>query len=188
MKNVAENKDKILDDYNDDFSQLISKNHQRIHTYCFHMLRNVLDAEDATQEVFVKAYNNLHKITKETNLSAWLYKIAYHHCLNVIKRQRLIKFIPFQPSNEPLAHNITTMHETEFSEEISDALRELSAKERTIIILKTVQELSYAEIEQIMSTNQPAVRKCYERARKKLKRYLLANENRRIKDEEISFL
>nr|WP_225942082.1 RNA polymerase sigma factor [Sporosarcina limicola] len=74
---------------------LLSEYHQKIYVYCYNILRNTQDAEDAAQEVFLKAFQS-KKLLEIDNRSAWLYKIAYNHCLNKVKRRNLIEFIPFK--------------------------------------------------------------------------------------------
>lgn len=73
---------------------LLKEYHQQIYLYCYNILRKPHDAEDAVQEVFLKAYQS-SKLMEINNYSAWLYKIAYNHCLNKIRRKALIEFIPF---------------------------------------------------------------------------------------------
>lgn len=47
------------------------------------------------QEVFIKAYEHIDKYTKSVSFSSWVYKIAYHHCLNLINRRKLYQMVPF---------------------------------------------------------------------------------------------
>ena len=53
------------------------------------MLGNRQEAEDAAQEVLVKAYEKIHLYQQRVSFSSWLYKIAYHHCLNLLRRRQL---------------------------------------------------------------------------------------------------
>ncbi|MEH7124399.1 RNA polymerase sigma factor, partial [Bacillus sp. JJ1773] len=73
---------------------LIKLYHHQVYTYCYNILRDHHDAEDAVQEVFIKIYQSKN-ISEINNHRAWLYKIAYNNCLNKIRRKALIKFIPF---------------------------------------------------------------------------------------------
>lgn len=75
-------------------TDLMKEYHQKIYIYCYNILRNPHDAEDAVQEVFFKAHQS-NNLTTVANNGAWLYKIAYHHCLNQIRRKSLVKFISF---------------------------------------------------------------------------------------------
>lgn len=62
-----------------------------IYRYCYRLLENKQDAEDAVQDVLVKGYQSIHQYKSQMHFSAWLYRIAYHHCLNLLRRRRLQK-------------------------------------------------------------------------------------------------
>lgn len=77
------------------FEQIIDDYQAKIYKYCFHMLGNHFDAEDAVQEVFIKTYQNMTRnYTENGSFSAWLYKIAHNHCINVLRKKKLARFLP----------------------------------------------------------------------------------------------
>lgn len=68
--------------------EIIIKRFQRqIYTYCFYILKDHTETEDAVQEIFIRAYANLHRYGSSTSFSAWLYKLAYHHLINLKKNK-----------------------------------------------------------------------------------------------------
>lgn len=68
--------------------EIIIKRFQRqIYTYCFYILKDHTETEDAVQEIFIRAYANLHRYGSSTSFSAWLYKMAYHHLINLKKNK-----------------------------------------------------------------------------------------------------
>ncbi|MDX8360409.1 RNA polymerase sigma factor [Cytobacillus sp. IB215316] len=186
MEVFKDTKDSIATTQENDFTEYIVKYHQKIHKYCYHLLRNRQDAEDATQEVFLKAYKSFHKVHSQSTLSPWFYTIAYRHCLNVLKRKKLIRSIPYQTDIKLLPEEEYINSELEFNEEISYLLRKLTSKERAIVTMKVINEFPYSEISTIVNSSQSAVRKCYERAIKKLKKHTTTNEMGCVKDEKIS--
>ncbi|EJL27700.1 sigma-70 family RNA polymerase sigma factor [Brevibacillus sp. BC25] len=74
---------------------IIDHYQQPIFTYCYHMLGHRQDTEDAVQEVLFRGYEHLDQYTYSLSFSAWLYRIAYNHCANVLKRRKLSRVLPF---------------------------------------------------------------------------------------------
>jgi len=157
----------------DRYGTIVANYQQQIFKYCFHMLGQLQEAEDVTQDVFVKGLERLEQYREGTSFTAWLYKMAYHECLNKLKRaqihDRILRLfsrsIPAAPADLPtegLAYNV----------ELREALLRLAPKERHIILLRIVEEYKFEEIAAQLDISYSAVRKRYERAMKKLKSYL----------------
>jgi DNA-directed RNA polymerase specialized sigma24 family protein len=70
-----------------EIEDLIKAYGREIFSYCYHLLRNKEDAEDAVQEIFLKAYYGLEK-KRIASISLWLYKVAYNHCLNILRKRK----------------------------------------------------------------------------------------------------
>ncbi|CAM3099337.1 hypothetical protein PALU110988_01305 [Paenibacillus lupini] len=79
----------VQDGRTEDYSAIVELYQRRIFIYCCRMLENEQEAEDAAQDIFVKAYQSIQSYRPTAGFSAWLYKIAYRHCLNVLRRRRL---------------------------------------------------------------------------------------------------
>lgn len=78
------------------FESLVRMYQQRIFSFCYYMLGNKQEAEDAVQEVFLKAYRKLKNYRYDYSFSAWLYKIASNHCRTELKRKKKWKLLlPF---------------------------------------------------------------------------------------------
>lgn len=133
------------------------------------MLRDRQEAEDAVQDIFIKAYKVLHKKSMITFEGPWLYKIAYNHCLNIIRRRKLLEFISF---SEELADKTPSTEdellENTLSEELSYALSLLSVEQRTVILLRGLEEMDYERIGVILNKKPENIRKIHERAKRKL--------------------
>ncbi|MDP4180554.1 MAG: sigma-70 family RNA polymerase sigma factor, partial [Bacillota bacterium] len=82
------------------FEVIVEQFQQQLFRYCYRMLGNIYEAEDAVQESFIKAYENIRKYNKSISFSAWLYKITYNHCINILRRKKLVKFVPFIEEKE----------------------------------------------------------------------------------------
>lgn len=153
---------------------LLKEYHQQIYIYCYNMLRNPHDAEDAAQEVFLKAYQS-SRLMEINNHSAWLYKIAYNHCLNKVRRKALIDFIPFidKRGKEEIDNNQHRDFELEY------ILSKLKPKERAIIVLRIIEDKDFAQIAMILDISSQTARKRFERVKSKIQKII----ERRIQDE-----
>ncbi|MCH7323426.1 sigma-70 family RNA polymerase sigma factor [Solibacillus sp. MA9] len=143
---------------------IISSHYDKIYKYCYSILRNVEDAEDAVQEVFLKAMksNNLSSIN---NPNAWLYKVAYFHCMNKLKRKKILSFVPFIEFE-----NTVNVVENEQDEQLHNILNQLKPDERALVVLRIIENYSFEEIAAIMDKPAPTIRKRYERLKEKIRK------------------
>ncbi|QDS36623.1 RNA polymerase sigma factor [Brevibacillus brevis] len=158
----------------DQYEIIIDHYQQPIFTYCYHMLGHRQDAEDAVQEVLFRAYEHLEQYTYSLSFSAWLYRIAYNHCANVLKRRKLRRLLPFlYISNQDGRNYVEEKIDSDyFGEPLESIWSRLSAEERTLMFLRVMEEKEYEEIAVLMDKKPAALRKQFERLLKKCKRYL----------------
>lgn len=163
----------------DRYEEIVEAYQQRIFLYCYHMLLDRMEAEDATQEIFIKAFYHLPHYQEQQNFNAWLYKIAYHYNINKLRRRKakeqVHRLLAFTNSQHTGAadHRIERL---ELGETLIQLLQQLSHEERSLIILRVVEERTYEEIGEILNREAAYLRKKYERARKKLQTILLERE------------
>lgn len=155
--------------------ELIVKHYQQpLYVYCYHLLMQREEAEDAIQDVFIKAYEKLHLYAYEQSFTAWLYKIAYNHCVNMLrrrKRSRLMKLFVMRQAESHIEEAGYRDVERESSDPLlRRALLQLSPEERTLVVLRMVEEKPYEEISVILGSSPAGLRKKAERIRTKLKR------------------
>lgn len=147
----------------DAYSLIIQQFERQLYTYCYYILKNHAETEDAVQEIFIRAYINLHKYSKQVSFSAWLYKVAYHHLINLKKKQgRWMKLVGKCMEEQPVQE--IAPHKTM----IEELLTYLTAEERHILLLKSVEQYSFEEIGEVMGVKPATLRKKYERLRRKL--------------------
>ncbi|TVX93529.1 RNA polymerase sigma factor [Paenibacillus agilis] len=139
---------------------------RQMYTYCYYILKNHTETEDAVQEIFIRAYEHLHQYTRQVSFSAWLYKMAYHHLMNIKKKQsRWFKLIErCKEQVQPMPGQSFSQHEPV----IHELLTHLTSEERHILLLKGVEKYTFDEISEIMELKPATVRKKYERLRRKL--------------------
>jgi RNA polymerase sigma factor (sigma-70 family) len=151
------------------FEVLFERYHSRLLAFCRHMLRSQEDAEDVLQEVFVKAHAAMLADDRHINARPWLYRIARNRCLNHLRRP-----VPEgQDSMDVLVGEggVTTAERVQRREEfralVAD-VRDLPETQRTALLLREMDALSYEEIAETMDTTVPAVKSLLVRARMSL--------------------
>ncbi|MCM3785016.1 RNA polymerase sigma factor [Neobacillus mesonae] len=149
------------------FEDIVKKYQHNVYRYCCLMLRNKNEAEDAAQEIFIKAYINLEKYRYNQSFEGWLFTIAVNHCRTVLrkqKRRRILDQLLDIRTNEASAEAL--FFETD-SNLLSD-FHMLSSLEKTILVLHTVEMYSLKDIASIVGMSPSAVRKKYERMKNKI--------------------
>lgn len=174
LTDSTETVDRIVDDvltgHTERFERIVALFQQPLFRYCYHMLGHVQEAEDAKQDVLVKAFERLNTYRKRISFSGWLYTIAYRYCVNVIRHKRMkhrLNQVFFRPQLDETTES--GYGEVEMSLTLQDAMDELSPKERTVVILRLVEERSYEDVAAILNVTEANARKLCERAKRKLK-------------------
>lgn len=156
------------------FRQLVNHFQRRLHVYCHHMLNDREEAEDAVQDIFLISFRQIDSYKPTVSFSAWLYKIAYRHCLNRIKlrkgRFRLMDYL----MNETIP-KVETMG-VDSKGRIAELLKPLTLEERHLLLMRAVEERGYAEIAVIMKAKPVSLRKKYERLIKKISKQTTRKE------------
>ncbi len=141
-------------------------------------LHSTEDAEELTQDVFVKVHKEMDKFRGESKVKTWIYRITINACLDKIKskqrRQRFNflrylsdDFVTFQPAE--FNHPGIQLEQKESTERIMKAIKTLPPNQQTALILKSIEGQSQKEIAEIMQLNEKAVESLLTRARAKLK-------------------
>ncbi|NWL88679.1 RNA polymerase subunit sigma [Paenibacillus sp. 79R4] len=121
-----------------------------IYRYCSRMLGNRQEAEDAVPDILVKAYEKIDKYNPTGSFSSWLYKIAHYHCLNLLRKRSLQRKFQSWFHQEAIVESAEqTMTNRLFGEPLASAITALSADERSLLILRVLEEKSFAEIGEI---------------------------------------
>ncbi len=159
------------------FEDILLKYQNKIFNLCMHILTNKHDAEDAAQEVFLKAYQALPRFRPNASLYTWLYRIAVNTCIDHKKIPILESLFGSSQEGEVLLHDPAsedpspeTLYESKQIDQAFQAgLRKLSLKLRAIIVLKEMEELSYEEIAETLEISMGTVKSRIARAREELK-------------------
>ena len=124
-------------------------------------------AEDASQEVFIKAFQSMDTI-RGTHIGGWLARIAYHHCIDVLRRRKS------QPAMVSLpAEDILLAPSRPFASGDWEFLNTLSAQEHYVINLRFMENLDYQEIADITGLAPGSLRNLFSRTMKKIREEVL---------------
>jgi RNA polymerase sigma-70 factor (ECF subfamily) len=149
------------------FGALYERYVERIYNYVYYRTGNLHDAEDLTARVFQRAMNHIHNYTdRGVPFSAWLYRIAHNLVANWhrdrSRRQEIpLSDVPLIPSKDerPEANLVRSQEQ----DSLMRLIRQLPSERQTLLILKFVEDLSNAEIGQIMGRSEGAVKSLYHR-------------------------
>ncbi len=167
------------------FEEMVTRHWDRIYGMVHQLLRNQQDAEEVTQDAFIRAHRGLANFRGDSSFSTWLYQIATNLARNRYwywwrrKRDRTVSFDqPVGDDNEtPLSEIFVGETESpedvtvtqELVDRIAVGMEKLSAKHREILILRNVKNLSYEEIAAILGISVGTVKSRIARARDSLR-------------------
>ena len=166
------------------FGNLVEKYQRPVYNLCYHMLRNADEAEDASQEAFLRAFAKLDTYDEQRQFSTWLFSIASHYCLDRLKSPR-ISLVSWDSlsaywSDGNTAQPEKTFLKVEANQEVRDLLKTLRPDYRLIVILKYWYALSYQDIAQTLDTTVSVIKSKLFYARKKMARAAIQQERRDI--------
>ena len=134
------------------FNLLISRWEKRVFNYLLRILQNREDALDLSQDVFLKAYQNLRKLEDPGRFAAWLFRIAHNEAYSLFRKR---KPEGEQESEECTGQAVTVggagVFPIELSIAVSSALQRLNADQRETVVLKVYQGFKFEEIAEILS-------------------------------------
>jgi RNA polymerase sigma-70 factor (ECF subfamily) len=126
------------------FNLLISRWEKRVFNYLLRILQNREDALDLSQDVFLKAYQNLRKLEEPDRFAAWLFRIAHNEAYSLFRKRK--------PEVEPKSsEQAVGVFPIELSLAVSSALGRLNADQRETVVLKVYQGFKFEEIAEILS-------------------------------------
>ena len=158
----------------DVFACLLEASEAAVYNLCYRMLGEGKEAEDATQESFLRAYRQFHRYDPSRPFRPWVFTIACHHCCDRLRKRRLMVWLraddEFQHPvwREPAPGPEDQALQSEQSERIQELLAQLSPKDRAAIVLRYWYDFSDQEIAQAIGTTMSAVKSRIHRARRSL--------------------
>ena len=170
------------------FRELVEQHKRRVYFLAFNLTNNREDAEDVTQEVFVKVYRSLAKFKGDSKFSTWIYRITVNTCYSLKSKKSYTEMKAkdnmeeiVNRSNDKInyaAANPERTTESKFmGSDINKALEKLSKKEKAVFVMRNFNELSFEEIVKVLKIKSSTVRSLNFRALKKLQKELAYYKN-----------
>ncbi len=175
----------VLSGDRDRFELLVERYQTRLVNYLYRMVRNLEEAHDLTQEVFIRVYQALDRYDSQYRFSTWLFRVAQNAAIDVIRKRR-IQLVPLTrradgggeamvdlelPDGQPSA--LESLQGRELDASIRAAIDTLPWEYRELILLRHYGELAYEEIAEVKAMPLGTVKNKLFRARQMLKQHLL---------------
>lgn len=181
----------VLNGDQDVFSVLVERYKDAVQNLAYRMLGNITEAEDVTQEAFVRAYTQLASYKTTHKFSTWLLSIASHLAIDQLRRRRFLA-LPLEdvPFLEWIADAAISPEQSalqgEQQDEVQKYLQKLPSKYRAVIVLRYWHDFSYDEIAAALNLTPPLVKARLHRARELLARYM--NQDKKNEEEQVDAL
>jgi len=169
------------------FTNLVETYQKPVYNLCYRMVGEPGDAEDAAQETFLRAYQNLHRYDPSRSFGTWILSIAAHYCIDCLRKRKFLMFsmdaenedgssfeLPDPDSPDPEAESVTK----EQRDSLHLLLKDLDATDRAAVIMRYWYDFSEVEIASSLKLTVSAVKSRLHRSRRALAGMWQENESR----------
>ena len=173
-----------------EFRKLVDKYNRKIYSIAFRLTRNHTDADDITQETFIRAYRALERFQGRSSLSTWLFRIALNCSRDHLRKRKRLGEVDLDERvvngrSRPAAEVGGGMEAGEIREAVARAIDSLPFKQRSVLLLHSFEGMAHADIARVMGCSVGTVRSrlhyARERLRGKLKYFSLPTTSRKGK-------
>ncbi|MBU0507898.1 RNA polymerase sigma factor [bacterium] len=157
------------------FNELVIRHRRGVFATAVGMVGNTEDAEDITQEVFVRAFQSIDGFRGDSAFFTWLYRITVNLCLNHLRQRKVRTFLGLDQMEGLLPRSEAADERVELAELSAlarAAIAKLPDKQRAVFILRHFQELPHAEIARIMDRDEGTIKANYFQAVRKMRKAL----------------
>jgi RNA polymerase sigma-70 factor, ECF subfamily len=174
----------VIDGHTQAYSILVDKYKNMIFDLCYKYTYDYTEAQDLSQDIFIKAYRKLYTFKNSSSFSTWFYRIGINTCIDWTRKKKKQKnmnvvdedgYLEVLPSNDPALEDIVI--DKEKRQLVRNAISNMSEKYKTVVILYNYKNLSCMEISQILDVPVKTVETRLYRAKKILKNKLLESFN-----------
>jgi RNA polymerase sigma-70 factor (ECF subfamily) len=165
------------------FTELIHRHEARVYNHALRLMGNAQDAEEVLQDTFLQVYRNLARFEERSRFSTWVYRIATNEALMRLrrasrKREVLLEDLPGKDEREgdevrDFARSpLDDVFDQEIRERLHEVLAELPEEYRVVFTMRDIDELSNAEVAEVLGISVPAVKSRLHRSRLHLRNRL----------------
>lgn len=151
------------------FALLIQQHHAKLYNFIYRYTRNRQDAEDLTQDTFVKAFKNFHRYDSKYAFASWLYTIGRRTVYNHYRRARRTEPMEFDIADEAERPD-GAAERTDSRNSVWESAKNLKKEFQEVLTLKYIEDLSIIEIAQVLGKSQSNIKILLFRARNQLKK------------------
>lgn len=166
------------------FQRLVERYKKKIYFLAYDILGDHHEAEDISQEVFIKVFRSLRNFRRDAKMSSWIYQITANTCIDALRKKKSKPQVNLEDFNhvslqDNLAGGGNRVQNPEFSAEasimqhkIQNALHKVTPKERTVFVMRHYNDLKIKEIAETLQVSSGTVKSLLFRALKKLRKEL----------------
>jgi RNA polymerase sigma-70 factor (ECF subfamily) len=164
------------------FSELLESHEKEIYRFAYRMTGNPEDASDVLQDTFLRAFKAFPRLPEDANHRAWLYRIAHRQALNLFRSRRVRKTEPLDEaralhdSNDSNGHPESLEETRRLARALGHVIRALTPRQRSALLLKKYEGLSYADVAAILGSTEENARAHVYQAMKKVRNGLKPKE------------
>lgn len=154
---------------------LVRTYQQRVYWLVRKMVIDHDDADDLTQEIFIKVHKSVDNFRGDSQLFTWIYRIATNECLSYLSRKKRRFFLPIEDVGQQLASSLDTsphISGDDIQKKLQKALLTLPDKQRLVFNLKYFEEMPYEEMAEVTKTSVGALKASFHHAVKKIEDFL----------------
>lgn len=156
------------------FNELVKRYQKPIYQLARRFLKSHEEAEDLSQEVFIKVYRELRNFRVDSSFFTWLYRIAVNASINVLRKRKIRQILSLESvglsiaNRTPMPDQQMELHET--ARVIQEAIERLPRKQKIVFTLRYDQQLPHKEIAQILNRDVGTIKANYHQAIRKLRK------------------
>lgn len=169
------------------FNQLVRKYQQKVYWHVRKMVIDHDDADDLTQDVFVKVFQHLERFRQDAALFTWIYRIATNECLSFLQSKRRRFFLPLNDVGAELLAKVEAdpaVAGDAIELKLQRAILRLPDKQRLVFNLRYYDEMPYEQMAEVTGTSVGALKASYHHAARKIEEYMTSADDPAVFGDE----
>lgn len=157
------------------FKLIFERYHRKVYWHARRMVVDHDDADDITQNIFIKIWNGISSFKGEAKLSSWIFRISTNETLNFIRSKKIRATFSFNDYESVLSHKIddsSVFTGSEIERKLQKAILKLPAKQRQVFLLRYYDEMPYEKMAEVLNTSVGALKASYHHATTKVEKNL----------------